>query len=548
MSTVLNNILPHLQFRRPALQRQSVLLPFHRIIHECIRRGIAIEVEPGLAQLELVAAQIGPHTKGLFPFNVESELMKVRPFVNIFVEVLHDQVWDHFMSGYSSKDFLRDPRIQSILDDSLMGLPLHDWLQWSMNDLFEHFVKVSQNILPAIIPQHFTKQLKTIAKRLPGFLKTSETLDTFLKNVYSHYKHLPIKHTLHSYIHDKLYSIPGIEPEVMYAQVRQLLILPPNLVACIREELICQEKFDRLNYALHQQNSIRRQRSKRFRVDLRKVSKHKRASRSSPSIKAQTRALEEAKKRLYAAEKQTAKLVHWYELGDQVAQQQHIYQKTFSGHHGIYGKTKRMVRQLVGEKAYTEEQREAYTNLKRVIAKQTETDPSMSLHHVDKNSTNPVTLLDYSLLQLIFAMLSPFHIYHDEWTGKPGFVAIIHHLNMLNVLPILARHIPESHHDHRYERHVRGIPLAKLDTKANREKYKRFANLKRELWCNIGIGLDDPVYPQDMILEEKQCYDPNVLYRTKKRTVKAYKKVEAQSHKKYGSRKSRLSHKTHADT
>ena len=106
MSTVLNNILPHLQFRRPALQRQSVLLPFHRIIHECIRRGIAIEVEPGLAQLELVAAQIGPHTKGLFPFNVESELMKVRPFVNIFVEVLHDQVWDHFMSGYSSKDFL----------------------------------------------------------------------------------------------------------------------------------------------------------------------------------------------------------------------------------------------------------------------------------------------------------------------------------------------------------------------------------------------------------------------------------------------------------
>ena len=521
MSAVLDHLLPKLQFRRPALRRQSALVPFHRILDDYIRRVYVYQVEGYLTLVEQFAVQVAPYTKDKFPFDVQEELFKLRPVATTIFDALYDFTWEHIVSGHLPSDLLRDHRIQALMRDTIMGLPIKAWLEWTIEQLFTHLVQSSRNLLPKRIPngKGFTKDIHRLLCKLPEFLAACETLDECLTKVYNYVSYLPFKDVLHNYIHDQIYSQKDVEPDLYYTQVRQFVILPPSLVGCIREELRCQALLDAAE--------ARRRTAKHRRSASR--ARSTRTARASQRHTADRASVRRARAALDEAEARTAKLVPWYEACEEVAKKRIAYQRTLIGAKDIVHKSGRRLRKLIGQEQYTAPQRTARRHLKEAIGRQARRDPSRALPYNDRRQAKQVSLFRFSLLEIIFAVVSPFHAYHRDWNGRPEFVALTHHLHMLNLLPPLAVHIPVSPTDFRYVRHVRGVPFTDADTKTNQQTCMREASNYREAVCNLAIGMNNPLYPRELLLKAKHCYDPAMLARAKKNAARSYRRVEREA-------------------
>ena len=518
MSSVLQNLLPNLQFRRPALRRQSALVPLHRALDDYIRRMFEQVVDGYIVLIETFGAQVGPYTTNMFIFDVPEELAKVRPAAKTVLEVLYDYTWGHIISGNASDDFLRDRRIQAILRETIMGLPIKAWLEWTLLELYSHIVKESKNLIPnALLKYAVEGTLKSLLRQCPTFLLQAETLSDFMQELL---KKMPGNTVLYNELHKMVYGVTVVDPEVFYTHIRQLLIMPPALMACIKEELACQEALDTLEYSIRQEKQTRRATK---RTTTRQSSLRRRGSSTRLD---QRRALCEARQAVSDAEDRTAKLVKWYEVSEEVAKKCLAYQKTLMGEQDVLQKTNRVMRKWLRAPVYTDAQRNARRRLKEALGVQARCDPSRTLRHTKTRTIKPVSLFEQSLLKILLAALSPFHIYHTKWTGEPEFVALTHHLHMLNFLPTLAVYIPKNPTDYRYVRHVRGVPFTDSNTKKNQQLCMRNAKLNHEAWCSVAIGMNNPMYPRDILLKEKHCDSPAMLARAKKSAAKSYRRIE----------------------
>lgn len=534
MSTVVSDV----QFRRPALRRQSVLVPLYKTLDDYLHRLCRYQINEYIVLLETLGAQIAPYTTNMFAFDIQEEIGKVRTVANTVFEVLYDYTWDHIVSGKASDDILRNQRIQSLLLNTVMGLPIQSWLEWTLQQVYSHIIQESKNIIPyALLKYSVEGTLKSLLRQCPTFLLQAETLSDFMQELL---KKLPGNTMLYNELHKIVYGIKTIDPDVVYTQVRQLIILPPTLIACIREELVCQEAFDTLEYKLRKtKQDSRKSESRKSRRSQRRGSSR---TQSNPR-----HALRAARQAMYEAEQRTAKLVKWYDVGEEVAKKRLAYQKTLVGKQSVLHNTKRRIRNFLHIPVNTDAQQNARHQLKKALDVQARYDPSLSLQHTQKRNAQPVSLLNCSLLEIIFAILSPFHIYHKKWTGKPEFVALTHHLHMLNLLPALGKYIPKHSTDFRYVQHVRGVPFTDMDTKKNQQECMRDTEQNHELWCNIALGMDkkNPTLPRDVLLKEKHCYDPTMIARAKKKAAKFYRRIEREEATVLDKPVSRASRKKH---
>lgn len=526
MSAVLHNLLPNLQFRRPALRRHSAIVPFHRILDDYIRRIYIHQLEGYLTLIEHIAAKAGPQAKGKFPFDLHEELFKIRPMVLKVFDTVYDYTWEHIVSGHKPRNFIHDERVQAMMRETIMGLPVKAWLEWTIQQLFTHIIHSTENLLPKHIPNAngFTKDIHRLLCKLPEFLAASDTLDECLKKVYDYLSYLPIKEFLHDYIHKSIYSIKDVEPDLYYTQMRQFVILPPSLVSCIREELRCQSILDN---AIVRRRKAKQQRTKsRTAKGGTRMSSHSKKSHPLVGVR---EAVRKARMALNEAEDRTAKLVDWYEASDEVAKKRIAFQRTLVGTHGIVNKTSRRLKRFLGQDTDSMQQKTARRRLKEALGRQARRDPSRALPYNDRRLAKQVSLFQFSLLEIVFALISPFHVYHREWNGRPEFVALTHHLHMLNLLPPLAIHIPVSPTDFRYVRHIRGIPFTDIDTKTNQQMCMREGNAYREAVCDLAMSMNNPLYPRELILKSKHCYDRAMLARVKKNAAKSYRRVEREA-------------------
>ena len=308
MSTVLSDV----QFRRPALQRQSVLVPLYKTLDDYLHRLFRYQINEYIVMLETFGAEVGPYTTNMFAFDIQDEIGKVRSAADTIFEVLYDYTWDHIVSGKASDDFLRNQRIQSIMRNTVMGLPVQAWLEWTLQQVYSHIIQESENLIPYTLLKYAVEDtLKSLLRQCPMFLLQAETLSDFMQELL---KKLPVNTMLYNELHKIVYGIKTIDPDLVYTQVRQLIILPPTLIACIREELVCQEALDTLEYKL-------RKKKQDCRMSRRSVT-HKSSTQRRGSSRTQSNsrhALRAARQAMYEAEQRTAKLVKWYSVGEEVA-------------------------------------------------------------------------------------------------------------------------------------------------------------------------------------------------------------------------------------
>jgi len=507
--TVISGLLPYLQFRRPSLRRHSAFIPLYHAIDDFIKRVYKYQIDQYITVLETNATTYSHLTKNKFSFDVEEEIGKIRPAVKVIVHALMESNWQHIVSGKTPSRFLQNAELQQTLNNTILGLTLKSWLEKPLQELYEHLVHDSRNLLPHIIPPPFVKDIKRLIAQLPDFLTKSDTLEGFLELVYKYIYYLPFKDTLRQYIHKQIYLQKDIEPDLYYSRLRSLFVLPSSLLQCIREELRCQQILDDLETQKH----------------LRKT---KNTSKTH-SNHFDHHAYKQAKVALDKAEARTAKLVNWYECWDKVAKRRGAYEKTMIGVKRKVHEVHRQIRKLIGKKEYNAEQVEAIMKLNEANQNKLSKDPTYSLNYEARQKIDDVSILKFSPLQILFAILSPFHVYHKEWTHELEFVSLTHHLQMLNLFPAAAEHIPNDTKDYRYVRHIRSIPFTDIDVVKNQQQCMKNTNDYREEWCKLAIGLKDPMYPQEILLEEKNCYNPKMLSTARKHAARAYKHVEAEA-------------------
>jgi len=280
------------------------------------------------------------------------------------------------------------------------------------------------------------------------------------------------------------------------------------LLQCIREELRCQQMLDDLETQKH--------------LHKKHTSKVQKQTFDHHAYKQATIELEKAEER-------TARLVSWYECWDRVAKRRGAYEKTMIGTKRKVHEAHRQVRKLLGKTEYNEEQRAALIKLNEANQYKLSKNPIYSLNYDARKKIDDVSVFTFSPLQIIFAILSPFHVYHKEWTSELEFVTLTHHLQMLNFFPAAAAHIPNHPKDFSYVRHIRSVPFTDTDAVKNQQQCMKDTNDYREEWCKLAIGLKDPLYPQEKLLKEKQCYDPKMLATARKHAARAYKHIEAEA-------------------
>ena len=524
--TIISSLLPYLQFRRPSLRRQSAFTPLYHAINDFIKRIYKYHIDQYITVLETNAVTYSQYTKNKFSFDVEDEIGKIRPTVKIIMDALLESNWQHLVSGKTPSSLLQNAELQKTLNNTILGLTLKSWLEQPLQELYEHLVNDCRNLLPHIIPPPFVKDIKRLIKRLPEYLTQSDTLEGFLELVYKYIHYLPFKDSLRQYIHKQIYLQKDIEPDLYYSRLRSLFVLPSSLLQCIREELRCQQVLDDLEFKLH----------------LHKQKKYKDTASKSQTYKFDYNAYKQAKFELEKAEDRTAKLVKWYECWDKVAKRRGAYEKTMIGTKRKVHNVHKQIRKLIGKKEYNAEQLEAITKLNEARQYKLSKDPIYSLNYEARKKIDDVSIMMFSPLQIIFAILSPLHVFHKEWTNELEFVALTHHLQMLNLFPAALAHIPNDSKDFRYVRHIRGIPFTDIDVVKNQQQCMKETNDYREVWCKLAIGLKDQMYPQEILLEEKNCYDPKMLYIAQKHAERAYKQVEADAAEHL---KTHHSHKKH---
>jgi len=74
-------------------------------------------------------------------------------------------------------------------------------------------------------------------------------------------------------------------------------------------------------------------------------------------------------------------------------------------------------------------------------------------------SSRQLSLLDFSVQQMVTALLTPFHISHSEWGSQEGYISLVYHLQMLGVLPPVMN-LPHDRHmsSDRACKHVKDLP------------------------------------------------------------------------------------------
>ena len=441
---------------------------------------------------------------------LETELDTVLAVVHTLFHIAGDYLYDVAIAGKPVVQWiLADERLVDVLNKPLFGKAIDYWLRVPLLQLVEHIVDQT------VLVQGHTKVANSfIHHRIKLVLKSfasSSSADELVKLL----QEADLKTALFPVqrILTRFASNLWLERDLYYEAIRSILVIPHELVLCVHNELQAQRTFDREQRLFHKHEM------QRIFGKLNTTSSaggDDKKHRSEPTDTKPTKppaptAYEKAKAELEKAESKTAELVEWYDTAAKLAQ--HQKHKKHADYATSFG------RKLFKRRKLTTEQKGA---------QQAETEQRAILEdkfHVSSNNRThpPLTLLDFTVLQLGCAVLSPLHIYHSEWSGTERFVALQHHLHMLDAL-LPHTHIMTSSTDNSYCRHLKSIPVFNLND--GQQKCTRRSQCIREDICGMFYTIDPDMLPRDTLIRLKHCDNRDEIKRQSRRFKKIFKSLK----------------------
>lgn len=515
MSAVILNVCKRLTFRRPVLSRHSAVMPAQEASQDLVRR-VYMYVADQFDQVDVWMRPRLREANKYFDGDFLAEMTKVRELLDVVAEVLDDCCWERISSGDKPTRFLEDPRVRKIdSGQKYFGQSLERWLESTLWQNVHHLLLCVK--LPAYLPHDVLREL---LRRVPKAFVESDTLADCLRRLYKPVRLLPGFGQLEDWVHGKLYGNPAFAPDVYYTLARQLVVLPPSLMACVTNEIRCQRDLDRLNHAAWKAYVKARYTRRNAAAKGHRTSR----SRSRSRTRAVSDTFDHARRKkarsaLKRAEAHTARLVEWYEADATVAEKRAELQRQFIGEHSFGKKLRRGLRAMVGRSTRSTSQQQAQASVERSETRRRRSDPMPDLprdiqaQEDARAKGHPVSLFDFSMVQIGCAIAGPFHLWHTEWSGTAQHVALTHHLHMLNLLSTLT-YIPRHDHDDRFTKHIRPNPL--LGRADAPERYKKDSAEWQDSWCQSAYGMRNPLLPRDALLKAKKCMNPATIAKSKK--------------------------------
>jgi hypothetical protein len=430
--------------------------------------------------------------KKYFQTPLDAELNTVLSAVDQLFHIVGDYLYDIAIAGKPDVQWiLADERLIDVLNKPLFGKSIDYWLRTPLLQLAEHIVdqtvfvhghtKVANNFI-----HH---RIKLVLKSFSSS-NSADELVKLLQEADLKTALFPVRQLLTRFTRDL-----WLERDLYYEAIRSVIVIPHELVLCVHNELHAQRTFDRERRLFHKQEMQRifgkyRTTSMAGGYDTLSTDATTMATDALPKEDTNVNpigqtAYEKAKIDLEKAESKTAELVEWYDTSAKLAQHQkhkkHTDYATSFGR-GFFKKRKQTTEQIGAHQAETE---------RRAIL-------DNKFHGSSDNRTHPpLTILDFTVLQLGCAVMSPLHIYHNEWSGTERFVALQHHLHMLDVL------MPCVHNDNSYCRHLKSIPVFNLTDGQN--KCTRRNKGLRERTCRNSYTLNPNILPRNTIIQLYNC-------------------------------------------
>lgn len=131
-----------------------------------------------------------------------------------------------------------------------------------------------------------------------------------------------------------------------------------------------------------------------------------------------------------------------------------------------------------------------------------------------------LSMLQFSPMQLLCAYLTPVHLHYEGWSDQLTIVAMMYHLQTLDVLPSLV-HLGSNS----YCSHVKNIPIPKTLSSSVQSfltnRHEKCVSQSKQLlddYCTTVESLREEAYPVQTLLKTKKCASKNSRRDTKRRT------------------------------
>ena len=511
--TVLDDFIRNIVIRRPALQRWSVASGMLPALHDFMQMHHTKYKQWCNSELPKIREHLRAINKH-FRTPLEKELDAVLGVIDKMFLVVGDYLYDIVVSGKPAVQWvLSDERVIQVLNTPLFGKAIDYWMRVPFMHLVEHIV--DQTVL---IQTHKKISNSFIHHRIKLVLKSfasSSSADELVKLL----QEADVKTALFPVqkILNRVASDSWLKRDIYYEALRSLIVIPHELVLCVHNELQAQKNFDREQRLYH---TRRMQQMVGGVVSTAPPAETPTTSPTptdppapvaSPNTKKEVDPYEKAKQELEKAEAKTAELVKWYETSAEMAKhQQHQRHADYATSFGKFRRRK-----------LTEEQKNAKQSVNDLHAMLQE-----KFHVSSNNKTHPpLTVLDFTPLQVICAFVSPLHIYHTEWSGTEKFVALLHHLHTLDaVFP--NTHIMFSKTDNSFCRHLKTVPVFNIT--ATQEKCMQRSQQNRENVCGIFYTTNPQILPRDTLIQLKQCNDRDEIKRHARKNKKLFKSLKRQ--------------------
>jgi hypothetical protein len=509
--TAIDDLFRNIIVRRPALQRWSSFADMLPILHDVIELYYTKYKKWCRNSLPFVRKVLNEIDK-YFNVPLNNEVNVLLSSIEALFKMISDYLYDILIAGKPTVELLsQDPRMILLLNKSILGLSIDQWMKLPLAKLIEHiidhtvFIHTHKKITNTFIHHRLKLVLHSFASsrsadELVKLMQESDVISTLL----------PLKKIM-----TRFATNYWLERDVYFEVAQSLLVIPQELILCINNEQFAQRRFDQ------EQRALFNQRMKTLFGGKTHTHRKRKSRGGHPPTGPDTpddapESYQRAKQNLQQAEDLTAQLVEWYRTSTELAQ--HQKHKKQTDHATSFARFKR-------RNNLTDEQQQANENVNRLreaLHKKFHLSQTIKQDQDGEHTTTALSLLDFSCLEIGCACLSPLHIYHKQWSGTPRFVALIHHLHMLDLLFTGASSMPPADASN-YCRHLKDIPLLSIQDKAS----KCFAQLNqsRQNMCCTFYGLNENTLPRDKMIQLKQCNNYTTIKQWAKRNKQNFKEL-----------------------
>lgn len=123
-----------------------------------------------------------------------------------------------------------------------------------------------------------------------------------------------------------------------------------------------------------------------------------------------------------------------------------------------------------------------------------------------------LSMLQFTPMQLLCAYLTPLHLHYEGWSDQLTLVAMMYHMQTLDLLPSITNIGSGSLANESYCTHVKDLPLAKTlssttrSTLSNRQSKCTTRSLQlHDDYCSTVASLREESYPVATLLKSKRC-------------------------------------------